>query len=143
MLSAKINAFGIVALLLSATVLQLTTAAASKEVKIEANILPRLTLYKTVDLCAGEFHISKLHQAAAKDADLALALQHMQEKQVFSFSRYCYLLFYQREGVRVIDFHPFRFQSGDFLGSPDPNMPSYSVIIDTIQRRVTIGHYVK
>jgi hypothetical protein len=115
--------------------------AMSAEVEIQVDNSPKFDLYKTLDLCGEGFHASKLYAQAA-DKDLAIALEHMKEKGV-NASRYCYVRFYKQGKLKLIDFHPVKFNPGEGLGSPSPDIPSYSVRLDAIRHKVTLGHYVK
>lgn len=122
--------------------LVLTTSGAALPIQIEEHAARDIVLYKTLDMCGEGFDVSKLHEAAATDTNLALALQYMEQKGI-QFLSYCYLHFYAEKGSKTIGFHPIRFNAGEFLGSPSRDIPSYEVTIDEAMGQITLGHYVK
>ena len=61
-------------------VLTMTKPTSTPQIEV---LPPReLILYKTLDLCGESFDVSQLHEAAAIDAHLALAIRHMERKGV-------------------------------------------------------------
>ncbi|MFZ5676690.1 MAG: hypothetical protein ACOZAM_27325 [Pseudomonadota bacterium] len=122
--------------------LALVTLKPSLLLQIDMQPARMRTLYKTLDLCSESFDVSQLREAAATDAHLALALRHMEEKEV-SFSSYCFVDFFMETGSRTLSFDPGRFEKGMFLGSPSSESPSYQVTIDEMTGQVTLGHYQK
>lgn len=120
----------------------LVQATPKRPVQIEAMTPTKSILYKTLDLCGASFDVSRLRDAVAADADLALALQYMGQKGV-RFSSYCFVDFYAETGSKTLSFGPGRFERGVFLGSPSPDTPSYQVTIDDVTGQVTLGHYQK
>lgn len=126
----------------SCRTLVLATSKPPLPIQIEVRPPGNTILYKTLDLCGESFDVSKLHDAAATDADLAFALRYMEQNGI-EFSSYCFIHFCSEPGSKTIGFHPIRFNRGEYLGSPSPDTPSYEITIDGAVGQVLLGHYVK